>query len=250
MSDSELLLQVALVGTERPWTQTASRNRLTACIGMWEKFQTNGVAMTSILNKSMKPSLIAAGMLVSLCSPSWAVNKCTRADGTVAFQDVPCNGGRGEALTVRPANGDASPASSSASAPTPTDWKKKLAQIDARMAIQDAIERHVAVIGMTLAQLDLAMGVPNRINTGEYSSGSTQQRIYERGQTTWLVYTDDALVSAVQTTVTPGVNSKSKTCPSAMDIRSAETSASSITLSSAEKAERLRQIREMRNCGK
>lgn len=190
----------------------------------------------------MNRPLITAALLAAICAPSWAINKCTGADGKVAFQDAPCNGGKAEALTVRPAGGDAGTA--------PIDWKKKTAQIDARLAIQAAIERREALMGMTFAQLDLAMGLPDRINTGEYKSGSTQQRIYERGQTTWYVYTDSALVTAVQTTATPGVKPKPTVCPSGVEIQAAETSASSITLSDAEKVERLKQIREMRNCGR
>ncbi|MCM2340453.1 hypothetical protein [Rhodoferax sp.] len=81
--------------------------------------------------------------------------------------------------------------------------------------------------------------------------GGTQQRIYERGQTTWYVYTDEARVTAVQTSTTPGARQQSGgRCPNAVEIRSAETSASSITLSDAERVERLRQIGEMRRCGR
>ncbi len=198
----------------------------------------------------MNHPLITAALLAAICAPSWAINKCTGADGKVAFQDAPCSSGKSEALTVRPANGDAGTFANPSPDASQVDWKAKSAQIDARLAIQSAIERREAVIGMTFAQLDQAMGLPNRINTGEYKSGSTQQRIYERGQTTWYVYTDGALVTAVQTTATPGVRPRPTVCPSAVEIRAAETSASSITLSDAEKVERLRQIREMRNCGR
>lgn len=195
----------------------------------------------------MHQTIFLTALLAALCAPAWAINKCTGADGRVAFQDAPCSG-KGQVLQVRPASGsdELRPV-----VPQPSDWKMKNAQIDARLAIQAAIERHEAVIGMSFGQLELAMGLPNRINTGEYKSGSTQQRIYERGQTTWYVYTDAALVTAVQTSMTPGAGRQSaKPCPSAVEIRSAETSASSITLSDAERVERLRQIGEMRRCGR
>lgn len=48
----------------------------------------------------------------------------------------------------------------------------------------------------------------------------------------------------------PGRSSSPVSCPSTHDIRSAETSASSIRLSDAERVERLKQIRDMRNCGR
>lgn len=52
----------------------------------------------------MKYLLIAAALLVALCAPAWAINKCTGADGKVAFQDAPCQG-KGELLDVKPASG-------------------------------------------------------------------------------------------------------------------------------------------------
>ena len=195
----------------------------------------------------MKPYPLIIALLAALCAPAWAINKCTGADGKVAFQDAPCIG-KGEQLQVRPASGVEA---LQQAALQPSDWKRKNAQIDARLAMQAAIERREPMIGMTPAQLELAMGLPNRINTGEYKSGSKQQRIYERGQTTWYVYTDEALVTAVQTSMTPGAHRQSAgPCPDAVEIRSAETSASSITLSDAERVERLRQIGEMRRCGR
>lgn len=189
-------------------------------------------------------------VVMALCAPAWAINKCTGADGKVAFQDAPCATGRTEHVVVRPARGDAD-AGDNAAASGADNWRLKAAAADKRIAIQTAVERHEPMIGMTYAQLELAMGLPNRINTGQYKSGSTQQRIYERGHMTWYVYTDEALVTAVQTSMSPGMARQSALpCPSAVEIRAAETSASSITLSDAERVERLRQIGEMRRCGR
>jgi hypothetical protein len=198
----------------------------------------------------MKKNLLLPGVmaaLVALCAPAWAINKCTGPDGRMVFQDAACEG-KGEKLAVRPASGESDAVQGAA--PSTTDWKRQSAQADKRLAIQSAIERREAVIGMNGEQLDLAMGLPNRINTGEYQTGSTQQRIYERRGTTWYVYTDGQLVTAVQTSITSGTSSRAVACPTAHDIRSAETSASSITLSEAERVERLKQIRDMRNCGR
>lgn len=187
-------------------------------------------------------------VLAALCTPAWSINKCTGPDGRVAFQDAAC-GGKGEQIVVRPASGEAnSPSGNDAPALTS---KQKTTAADKRFAIQVAIERREAVIGMTSEQLQLAMGLPNRINTGEYKSGSTQQRIYERPGTTWYVYTDGQFVTAVQTSIGSTAQSRSSgPCPSAHDIRSAETSASSITLSESDRTERQKQIRDMKNCGR
>jgi hypothetical protein len=54
-----------------------------------------------------------AVLLCMAAGSSWAINKCTQPDGSVAFQDAPC-AGKGEALNVRPASG-----ASKASAPAP-----------------------------------------------------------------------------------------------------------------------------------
>jgi hypothetical protein len=52
--------------------------------------------------------LIIALVLVIFHASSWAINKCTGADGKVAFQDAPCSGGKAEVIKVRPASGDGS----------------------------------------------------------------------------------------------------------------------------------------------
>jgi hypothetical protein len=49
-------------------------------------------------------------VLVLLCVPALAINKCTGADGRTVFQDTPCQG-KGEILDVKPAAGRALPAS-------------------------------------------------------------------------------------------------------------------------------------------
>lgn len=183
----------------------------------------------------------------ALCNPAWAVNKCTGVDGRVVFQDSACDGA-GEKLNVRPATGNSS--SPQNAVPAVASWQSKSVDADKRIAIRAAIERREAVVGMNFEQLEQAMGLPNRINTGEYQTSSTQQRIYERGATTWYVYTNGQLVTAVQSSQTPGTTKSPVTCPTAHEIRNAETSASSISLSDVERVERQRQIRDMRKCGK
>lgn len=49
--------------------------------------------------------LIAAALLSALCAPAWAINKCTGADGKVAFQDAPCaNTAKAETIKARGGN--------------------------------------------------------------------------------------------------------------------------------------------------
>jgi hypothetical protein len=82
--------------------------------------------------------LQAATLLAAIFSaaPTWAVNKCTDADGTVVFQDAPC-AGKGETLTVRPGSGHAN-ASSAASA---ARAKAEIAGIEWRSKVDAAIAR-------------------------------------------------------------------------------------------------------------
>lgn len=39
----------------------------------------------------MKYVHVITAVFVALCSPAWAVNKCTGPDGKIAFQDAPCD---------------------------------------------------------------------------------------------------------------------------------------------------------------
>lgn len=194
-----------------------------------------------MFHSHIKQALWTTGLAL-LCSQAWAINKCTGADGQTTFQDAPC-AGKGEAIKVQPASGQ------NINAAALPDWKQKAAEVDKRMAIRAAVERREAAIGMNGEELQQAMGLPNRINTGEYKTGSTQQRIYDRPGTTWYVYTDGQLVTAVQKSI-GSAPAASGPCPSGLEIRNAETSASSMLLSEAERKSRLAEIRQMKACGK
>lgn len=103
---------------------------------------------------------------------------------------------------------------------------------------------------MTQAELLEAMGQPDRANLANYNGTPHNQLIYERGGRTLYVYTDAGVVKAIQNTEAIGAARKpSVRCPTPMEIRAMETSASSITLSIEEKVERLRQIGEAKKCG-
>jgi hypothetical protein len=178
-------------------------------------------------------------------APSWAVNKCTGPDGKVSFQDAPC-AGKGEALTVRPSGGDA-PAPGSAAA---SKAQAEVAAIHRRADIRAAIERREPMVGMTTAELEEAMGQPDRSNFANYNGKQHNQLIYERGERTLYVYTDGGHVIGFQDAESVGRSRRSaQRCLSATEIRALETSASSITLGAAERSERLRQIGEAKRCG-
>lgn len=191
-----------------------------------------------------------AAMLALTClavSPAWAVNKCTGPDGSTVFQDAPC-AGKGETLNVRPASGQAQPSTASSAA---LKAKSELAAVNWRAEVRGAIERREPLVGMTQPELLMAMGQPDRANLANYNGVPHNQLIYERGGRTLYVYTDAGIVKAIQNTESIGGNRQASVrCPSPMEIRSMETSASSITLSDAERVERLKQIGEARKCGR
>ena len=188
----------------------------------------------------LKKALFAAAITL-LSNYVMAINRCTAVDGKVSFQDAPCTGA-GQAISARQ---PIAPSSVNAAVP---DWKLRAAEADKRLVIVAAIDRREPAIGMNGEQLQQAMGLPNRVNTGEYKTGSTQQRIYEQANKTWYVYTDGAVVTAVQASIGPV--KQSAPCPSGLEIGNAETSASSILLSPTERVAWQREISEMRACGK
>lgn len=186
---------------------------------------------------------VVAGLL--MCSPAWAVNKCTDAAGKVSFQDAPC-AGKGETLTVRPSGGAVPPATTDAASMAAAE----IAAMNRRADIRAAIERREPMVGMTTAELQEAMGQPNRSNLANYNGAQHNQLIYERGARTYYVYTDGGYVKSVQDAEAAGGARRSATrCLSSTEIRALETSASSITLGDAERAERLRQISAAKRCG-
>ncbi|CAN7491948.1 MULTISPECIES: DUF4124 domain-containing protein [unclassified Acidovorax] len=58
----------------------------------------------------------ACALALGFLAPAWAINKCTGADGKVAFQDAPCVGGQSEKIEARPAMQGATPIAPASSA--------------------------------------------------------------------------------------------------------------------------------------
>lgn len=175
------------------------------------------------------------------------VYKCTGSGGKIQMQQVPCLDS-GEKMNVRPASGAAPPDSSNKAASPATTTLIKDA--NARVAIRTAINENRPLMGMILGELDQALGLPQSINTTTYATGSTQQRVYYFKDVTWYVYVKAGLVTSFQSTLGGlGATSNNQPCPSAFEIRSVETSASSITLSENQRLQYARQLTAMRSCG-
>ena len=181
-----------------------------------------------------------------LIAPAWAINKCTGADGKVAFQDAPC-AGKGEKLDVRPASGHSAPAAAG-------EAQARVDKLKWDNVMAEAIRTHKPLVGMTVAQLQEAMGPATKVNADNYNGTQREQVIYERLQETWFVYTRNGVVESIQHR--PGAPIGAPTarssgpCPTQHEINNTITSASSMSLSSAERVERWKAIKEMQACGR
>jgi hypothetical protein len=180
--------------------------------------------------------LLLAATLLALAFPAAAVYRCASANGKTSFQEVPCAAGQTQTEVrtfAAPSAPDAPGAAAATGAPPGA-------------SVNEAIGGRYAIRGMNLNELQMAMGDPVRIETGDYEGGYTEQRIYERPGGRVYVYTENGIVRSIQTTQSTRVAQRD--CPSALEIRNEEVSANSISLTPAQRRERLRQIRRMKAC--
>jgi hypothetical protein len=185
-------------------------------------------------------------VLSAINTQAMAINKCTNAADEVVFQDLPC-AGKGGAIKLMPGSGHADASTADAVEKS----KKMVDDVNWRVKVQEAIASRLPLVGMTRTELDQAMGPPTKVNAANYSGVLKDQIIYRQPSQTWYVYTVQALVTSIQNT--PETNSAAVPklpCPSPHAIRDMETSASSITLGDAERAERWKQIGDARKCGR
>ncbi len=159
----------------------------------------------------MNHPLITAALLAAICAPVWAINKCTGADGKVAFQDAPCTAGTGGSIDKK----SDSPATSPQKVMTPSAIAKELnGQVDStyqklfesrpKTTWQRApeVEKTIPVIspGMTSAQVEDLWGKASSVNATVSVSGKTEQWEYPRGRyETQFVHIHNNVVLSVST---------------------------------------------------
>lgn len=162
---------------------------------------------------------LAASAFVIAAAPALAdVYRCQQASGGVAYQDTPCATGTQKKIDS-PASGAPKVAASSA----PPDYKLQRADLEQRSLIKDAISSGVPMVSMTRAELNEAMGRPDKVNSGQYGSTFQDQLIYSRRGRTLYVYTKDGVVTSIQNTEGGApATQRGKQCPSANDIRRIE----------------------------
>lgn len=187
-------------------------------------------------------------ILIALCAintPAMAQFKCD-VGGKSTYQDMPC-ASKGESIKLTPGSGHADASTVDAVAKN----KKMVADTNWRGKVNEAIATGKPLVGMTRAELDQAMGAPTKVNAANYAGVLKDQIIYRQPSQTWYVYTVQGLVESIQNTPeSNGAVASKAPCLSPFAIRDMETSASSIRLGDAERAERLKQIAEAKKCSR
>lgn len=185
-------------------------------------------------------------ILIALCAinmPAMAQFKCD-VGGKATYQDMPC-ADKGGAIKLMPGSGHTDASTGDAVAKS----KKMVADTNWRGKVNEAIATGKPLVGMTRTELDQAMGAPTKVNAANYAGVLKDQIIYRQPSQTWYVYTVLGLVESFQNTPeSNGAVASKAPCLSPFAIRDMETSASSIRLGDAERAERLKQIAEAKKC--
>lgn len=183
-------------------------------------------------------AIALAALAASTSSLSSAqVYKCPDASGRTVIQQAPCSGG--QRLKVRPASGFDNPEQDAA-----VQQRKE----GSNQAILAGIAQGKPAVGMSEANLRMAMGQPVRINEDNYNGRKRDQWIYERPEGTWYVYVYDGEVRSTQFRNYPNRASMKRDCPSAIEIRNLETSANSVTISEERRRALTEQVARAKAC--
>jgi hypothetical protein len=113
--------------------------------------------MSFLTGEKMNKIMLCTVVLAALSSPAWAVNKCTGADGKVAFQDAPCAGGKSERLVVRPASGDGALIPQAPSSSLPSGEKPKT-ETQRLQGLIDESQRKRRIQELEVRQVPIAQG--------------------------------------------------------------------------------------------
>lgn len=126
------------------------------------------------------------------------------------------------------------------------------------MFIRKALAEGKVAIGMTRAEVGRVFGEPTRVNTSLYPSGRHDQLIFERQSSTIYVYTQNDIVTAIQSSEKaampplPPTATQARPCPSQREIWDLEVERSKLDnrYNDRLQAELAKQIRDARNCGR
>lgn len=172
------------------------------------------------------------------------VFRCQDAAGQPVFQHHPCATGTGSPIPVSPMNmveGD-------------PQGDRGVRQQAARAEVVDrAIARGEVIVGMTAAEVRRVLGEPSSVRSWERDAEEHQELVYRRADGSLRVVIlrsgrVRALERSQRQSTSIAVARWERPCHGAQEIENARTSASSITLTSAERREAQQRVREMARC--
>lgn len=138
--------------------------------------------------------LTAALAITLICtSPAWAVYKCKDDAGKTIYQQHPCaaTGSVGSQINAAPAITTGGEEDGTA--------QERLEAIKSFNRRFDAAANQEVMRGMTKAQVELAWGKPNKINTSIGSYGKHEQWVYRRGAgSAQYIYFENGVVTSMQ----------------------------------------------------
>lgn len=195
----------------------------------------------------LKPTeFLTIGFLVA-AAPALAQFKCMTADGKAIYQQTACqSGSRSEKIDMS----NTVPADPSGATTGADSARRKLLIMQQQAAISRAVTNRYPIVGMTVGDLNMAMGAPDVVNSSDYGRGLEQQAIYYRGDRTLYAYTRAGLVTAVQDTAGSNRTAARTNCPDRQAMDNEAVSLNSITLGSEERDRRKRELGLLRQqCG-
>ena len=180
---------------------------------------------------TIRATVVALLSLAAL-SASADVYKCPDAGGKHKFQDTPCTGGARQ--SVKPVTIDSTPGYQSQAGAYPSASSSD------------------PMVGMGQNSLIQALGTPTRTTTTTNHAGEQiESLMFMQHGKAIVAYLKNGFVFSTTSIERDWIGqrpSSQRNCPSATDIRNAETSAGSITLTESERREKRYQVDRMKAC--
>ena len=184
---------------------------------------------------------LVGALLVSTLATAQTVYRCTDARGQASFQQAPCDGHGTGAITVRP--------SSAGVEGQPSGDANVRREAMRSATARAAIARGEIVDGMTLVDVRQVLGEPLTVNIDVVNGRRQEQHVYRYADgSSRYVYFREGVVSGVQQRPGYGRREQGQPCPTQLEIRNAEVSARSVTISPDERRAKQARVDEMRRC--
>lgn len=175
---------------------------------------------------------LAVIMGLAATAASAEVYKCPDPGGKTKFQDTPCTGGTRQ--SVKPVTIDSTPG------------------YQTRPGAYPSTSSSDPMVGMGKNALLQALGTPSKTTTTtDYAGNEIESLMFTQRGKAIVAYLKNGFVfstSSVEREWIGQTPSTQRKCPSATDIRNAETSAGSITITESERREKRWAVARMKAC--